>query len=83
MKCFNHNSTDAVAVCAHCGRALCPGCIPSPPPSRLVCSGECATALGRNERALQQLLDKSVQSAQPESNLSSELKSGLPETTST
>ena len=64
MKCFNHNSTDAVAVCAHCGRALCPGCVPSPPPSRLVCSGECATALGRNERALQQLLDKSVQSAQ-------------------
>ena len=63
MKCFLHNSTNAVAVCMYCGRALCPACIPASPSGRVVCSGECATALGRNERALQLLLDKSVHSA--------------------
>ena len=63
MKCFNHQSTDAVAVCAYCSRALCPGCIPSPTVSRVVCSSGCNTALERNEQALQVLLAKSVQSA--------------------
>ncbi len=27
MKCFNHRELDAIAVCKHCGRALCPNCI--------------------------------------------------------
>ena len=27
MKCFTHRSSDAVAVCRSCGRALCPDCI--------------------------------------------------------
>ncbi len=27
MKCFNHQSVDAVAICKSCNRALCPGCI--------------------------------------------------------
>jgi len=67
MKCYNHNSMDAMAVCAYCGRALCPGCIPSSPASRVVCSRDCNSALERNERALQLLLDKSVQSARASS----------------
>ena len=27
MTCFTHRSSDAVAVCRSCGRALCPDCI--------------------------------------------------------
>jgi len=63
MKCINHESADAVAVCMYCGRALCPACILSPTASRLVCSSGCNTALEHNERAVRLLLDKSVQSA--------------------
>jgi hypothetical protein len=47
----------------YCGRALCPACIASPGAGRLVCSGECRTALERNERVMQLLLDTSVQNA--------------------
>src|SRR5262245_23662968 len=64
MKCFKHNGSDAVAVCANCGRALCPDCIPSPATGRLTCSTNCATELAANSKALQLLLDKSAQSAQ-------------------
>lgn len=61
MKCFNHK-TDAVAVCSYCGRALCEQCITSPTAPRMVCSPECAAALARSERAMQAILQKSVQS---------------------
>ena len=27
MKCFNHRDMDAIAVCRHCGRALCSACV--------------------------------------------------------
>jgi hypothetical protein len=63
MKCFNHRITDAIAVCACCGRALCPDCVPSPAPARIVCSPACAANLERNEAALQRLLQKSLESA--------------------
>src|SRR5438093_12584554 len=63
MKCFKHNTSDAVAVCAYCGRAICPDCVPSPTAARIVCSNDCATALARESKAVQLLLDKSVQSA--------------------
>jgi hypothetical protein len=63
MKCFNHHAVDAIAVCACCGRALCPECVPSPAPARIVCSNECAAALTRNDDAVQLLLRKSRQSA--------------------
>ncbi len=63
MKCLRHNTADAVAVCMYCGRALCPVCIQTPAPSRLICSSVCGTALERTERTVQLLLDKSVQSA--------------------
>ena len=63
MKCINHNAADAVAFCMYCGRGLCPACIAFPTASRMVCSSGCQTALERNERAVQLLLDKSVHSA--------------------
>jgi hypothetical protein len=63
MKCFKHNASDAVAVCAWCGRAICLDCIPSPAAARIVCSPGCATALAREAGAVQLLLDKSRQSA--------------------
>lgn len=61
MKCFKH-MTDAIAVCSYCGRAMCADCITSLAAARMVCSAECATSLAQNERALQSLLQKSVQS---------------------
>jgi hypothetical protein len=61
MKCFKHR-TDAVAVCAYCGRGMCEECATSPTAPRLVCSAGCAAALERNERAMQSILQKSVQS---------------------
>jgi hypothetical protein len=64
MKCFTHNATEAVAVCAYCGRALCPECTRSSNASRLACSSKCADALWRGERALELILEQSVRSAQ-------------------
>jgi len=60
MKCFKHN-TEAVAICAYCGRAMCGDCVTSPAATRMVCSTECAAALSRDERAMQSILQKSVQ----------------------
>ena len=64
MKCFNHKVTDAVAVCAYCGRALCPECVQSPVMPRLVCSEPCAEALAKEGKALQLLLQQSARNAQ-------------------
>lgn len=63
MKCFQHDSSDAVAVCANCGRALCRDCIPSPSMSRIACSADCSAELLATTKTLQLLLDKSAQSA--------------------
>lgn len=59
MKCFKHNTIDAVAVCAHCGRAVCLDCVPSAVAERITCSASCAAALQRDAGAIQILLDKS------------------------
>jgi len=61
MKCFKHK-TDAVAVCAYCGRAMCEDCAPAAAAPRMICSNECATALAQQDRGLQAILQKSVQS---------------------
>jgi hypothetical protein len=63
MKCLKHSANDAVAVCAYCGRAVCSDCIQSPSAPRIVCSTDCATALARDDEALQQLLQQSLRSA--------------------
>ena len=69
VKCQKHDA-EAVAVCVYCGRALCPGCGPSPAGNRMVCSPDCAAALLRADQTLsqlaainRQLLQKSIQSA--------------------
>jgi ABC-type Fe3+-siderophore transport system permease subunit len=60
MKCFKHK-TEAVAVCAYCGRAMCEQCVPSSSAPRMICSTECGAALAQQDRAMQSLLQKSVQ----------------------
>ena len=62
MKCLAHNA-EAVAVCAYCGRALCPDCINSPEATRMVCSERCADALAQGEKAMQMMLQHSRQNA--------------------
>jgi predicted nucleic acid-binding Zn ribbon protein len=62
MKCAAHNS-EAVAVCAYCGRALCADCAKSSATGRMTCSDNCADALARNDKALRLILQKSLQSA--------------------
>ncbi len=60
MKCFKHG-TEAIAVCAYCGRAVCRDCVTLPNAPRIVCSTDCAAALARDDRAIQSILQKSVQ----------------------
>lgn len=63
MKCSKHQA-EAVAVCAYCGRAVCPKCAEAIPaagptagsPERVVCSGACETALGQREAKLDHLV---------------------------
>ena len=62
MKCANHNS-EATAICAWCGRALCAACAKPSPTKRMVCSDECADALAHDDRAMQLILQKSFQNA--------------------
>ena len=62
MKCAAHHA-EAVAVCAYCGRALCPECVKPSAVVRMVCSEKCATALTRADQAMELILQKSLQSA--------------------
>ena len=62
MKCSAHNS-EAIAVCAYCGRALCGDCAKLSATQRMVCSTTCDAALTNNDKALQLILSKSLQSA--------------------
>ena len=60
MKCFKHK-TEAIAVCAYCGRAMCEECVPSVTAPRMVCSPECGASLAQHDRGMQSILQKSVQ----------------------
>ena len=62
MKCATHQ-TEAVAICAWCGRALCAACAKPSAAQRMTCSDNCASALARNDKALELILQKSFQSA--------------------
>src|ERR1700723_1829354 len=62
MKCTAHNS-EAIAVCAYCGRALCTDCAKPSATHRMVCSDNCAAALTRADKAMELILEKSLQSA--------------------
>ncbi len=61
MKCLSHKS-EAVGVCSWCGRGVCPECLPATARPRLVCSTGCEASLTRQERAIQSILQKSLQS---------------------
>ena len=63
MKCSRHQS-EAIAVCAYCGRALCQDCLPAIAAPRMICSDNCAAALSRADKAMELILQKSLQSAQ-------------------
>lgn len=63
MKCFKHGAVDAVAICAYCGRGLCPNCLQVPLGLRMVCSAACSDALSRGETALESILQQSVRNA--------------------
>jgi hypothetical protein len=62
MKCAKHSS-EAIGVCAYCGRAVCAECVKDSDGTRLVCSPTCAEPLLRNEKALNLILQKSLQTA--------------------
>ena len=60
MKCSTHQA-EAIAVCAYCGRALCPVCAKTSATQRMVCSDACDTALTRADKGLDLILQKSLQ----------------------
>jgi hypothetical protein len=62
MKCAAHSS-EAIGICAYCGRAVCADCAKSSATTRMVCSDNCAAALTRADTAMQLILQKSLQSA--------------------
>jgi len=67
MKCHTH-PTEAIGVCAYCGRGVCLDCAQSAAAGpRLVCSPACASALVRVDQALNSILKKSEQSARASS----------------
>ncbi len=61
MKCTAHQA-EAIAICAYCGRALCVDCAKPSATQRMVCSVNCAAALARDDKAMQLILQKSLQS---------------------
>lgn len=68
MKCHLH-PVEAIGICAYCGRGLCLECAKTAAPgSRLVCSPECQATLARDDKAMQSILLKSVQSARASAN---------------
>ena len=67
MKCHSH-PTEAVGICAYCGRGVCLDCAQSAASGpRLVCSPACASALVRVDLAMKSILQKSEQSARASS----------------
>jgi hypothetical protein len=63
MKCLKHASADAVAICAYCGRALCPDCIHPGQAPRLTCSDACAERIAQSDRALKTILEQNFRNA--------------------
>jgi hypothetical protein len=62
MRCPSHKA-EAIAICSYCGRAVCDACAHSIEAERISCSEHCATALTRNEIALQTVLQQGKQNA--------------------
>ena len=62
MRCAIHD-TEAFGVCAYCGRAVCTKCGNFAAGQKLACSDQCLAALGKTEKGIELLLQKSQQSA--------------------
>jgi hypothetical protein len=62
MRCLSHKS-EAIGICSYCGRAVCDECAHAIQAERITCSEHCATALRRNEVALQAMLRQGKQNA--------------------
>ena len=45
MKCFNHDTRDALAICANCGKALCRECAGLFIKEKIVCGQACSQAV--------------------------------------
>lgn len=60
MKCSTHN-VEAVAVCAWCGRVLCPDCAKESASRRMICSDNCAAELRREAKVMDLVLQRSLQ----------------------
>ncbi len=63
MKCLKHQATDAVAICAYCGRALCLECVESLDAPRLTCSQACHEGLAQSDRALHLIVEQNLRTA--------------------
>jgi hypothetical protein len=59
MKCFNHDSSDAVAICKSCNKALCHACA-SDVGNGVACLGDCEHEV----RALNELIRRNRTAAQ-------------------
>ena len=59
MKCFNHHEIDAVAVCRHCGKALCTECVVETEHG-ICCAGRCERHVGE----MNELLNRADKDAQ-------------------
>src|SRR5438270_511873 len=53
MKCFTHRSSEAIAICRSCGRALCPDCI-SEVGLSCACKSRCESDVARFNQMLTQ-----------------------------
>ena len=60
MKCYNHKDSEAVAVCVHCGRAICLSCAKTSASERFICSSVCAAASEQMENFILVTRNKSV-----------------------
>ena len=59
MKCFNHDGSDAVAICKNCNRALCHACAVDVG-NGVACAGECE----REVRAINELIRRNQTASQ-------------------
>ena len=60
MKCLTHKESEAVAVCVHCGMALCESCLTRSESGRFVCSPACGTASKQMEDFIASTRHRSV-----------------------
>lgn len=63
MKCLTHKDTEAIAICIHCGRALCESCATRWETGRFVCSPACGTASKQMEDFIAGTRHKAVRGA--------------------